>query len=496
MRFNGIQILICSLPVIKNEAAIEQCRRLIEAGLQWGDSADWTNEDFEDLGERIFAQTSVRLSVSTLKRIWGKVRYESSPTLGTLNALASFAGFGGWREFVQQQGEVTAAGAAAMPAQADAAGAEGGAVTAAAVSAGSGVAMPAAAGAAAPMVAAGMPKWPLHKRQLRMSWIVLATLVLVGLLSLFSSRSGRGTASRPGTNPPGLRFESRRVSEDLPNSVVFQYDATPLHPRKVMIQQSWDTARREEVAPNGTAYTSLYYYPGYFVAHLVVDGESRKTCEVFIPTKGWKGIIERKPLPIYLTATPGPMGISAVVLQEKTGSALFNDQWVAFTNVREFKEVPADHFMLRTRLRNTSSVEQCLCRKVKVTILGTYGAIIIPLADKGCISDIGLLTGDRWISGKDHDLSAFGCDFRYFQDLTCAVENRRLKIALNATSILDTDQGHSIGRIMGVRIEFEGAGEVRKVRLSGPGQDLDLLEPGSSAIRPGPIASVSADLSK
>lgn len=449
--------------MIKKETAIEHCRRLIEADLHWGDPADWTNEDFEDLSEKIFARTSVRLSVSTLKRIWGKVRYESSPTAATLNALARFAGCGSWREFLQQQ-----EAPAPLPAR------ELSADPLTAPGDGSAMSGHESAMSGHELTMRG------KRRKIRMSTIVLVVIIGVGVLSLFSSRLGRSSGSRQPADPPGLRFESRKISDDLPNSVVFTYDARPLHPQKVMIQQSWDPARREEVDPNGTAYTSLYYYPGYFVAHLVVDGESKRTCEVFIPTKGWKGIVERKPLPIYLTAGErmiggATLGITASLLKDKTGAALFNNTWVDFTNVREIDEIPADHFTLTTSLRNTATVEECLCRKVKITVLGKMSAIIIPLVDKGCISDIGLLSGDRWTSGKDHDLSAFGCDFRNFQDLTCTVADHRLSISLNKIPIFSIDHPNSIKKIMGIRIEFEGPGEIREMRLSGPGQQVDLL---------------------
>src|ERR1700761_7310896 len=85
-----------------NATGLEQCKRLIEASLGWGDPVSWTNEDFDTLSDRIAERTSVRLSVSTLKRIWGKVKYDSSPTMATLNALARFAGFEGWRDFLAQ----------------------------------------------------------------------------------------------------------------------------------------------------------------------------------------------------------------------------------------------------------------------------------------------------------------------------------------------------------------------------------------------------------
>ena len=80
------------------------------------------------------------------------------------------------------------------------------------------------------------------------------------------------------------------------------------------------------------------------------------------------------------------------------------------------------------------------------------------------------------IFGKDNDLSMFGCDFRDFQQLTCTVEDHRLKIMLNHNLIFNTEQQQSLGKIVGLRIAFEGAGEIRELTLQGPQQHMDLLE--------------------
>jgi len=93
---------------------------------------------------------------------------------------------------------------------------------------------------------------------------------------------------------------------------------------------------------------------------------------VFIPSKGWKGIIQREPLPVYLRPDEvkqdsGYMGISTATLKEKTGSGIFSGVWVDFANVREFPGITGDHFTLETTVRNTSTVEECLCRKVQIT---------------------------------------------------------------------------------------------------------------------------------
>jgi len=119
--------------------------------------------------------------------------------------------------------------------------------------------------------------------------------------------------------------------------------------------------------------------------------------------------------PGEIKGSSGEMAVRSAMLRELTGSSLFNDTWVDFDNMREFPSIAGDHFTLETTLRNTSTVEECLCRKVKITILGRESVIVLPFSDKGCISDLRLFGGGQEIDGKDHDLSAFGCDFSAWQ---------------------------------------------------------------------------------
>jgi hypothetical protein len=96
----GYHIITCK-PMEKEKQLLLLCRQLIEQMLNWGDSNIWGNDDFEQLSQQIFDKTRVQLSVSTLKRIWGKVRYESFPNAATLNALAQFLDYTSWRDFRQ-----------------------------------------------------------------------------------------------------------------------------------------------------------------------------------------------------------------------------------------------------------------------------------------------------------------------------------------------------------------------------------------------------------
>jgi hypothetical protein len=420
---------------MNNETGLEQCKRLIEASLGWGDPASWTNEDFDELSDRIFEKTTVRLSVSTLKRIWGKVKYEHSPTTATLNVLARHAGFGGWRDFLSRSSPQT-------------------------------------------MVQEPQPK---PARSLILTPLIISAVVVGCLLALLSAR-----LIHPPTKAPPLRFEGHPTSDDLPNSVVFDYDATPLDPKEVIIQQSWDPQRREKVDPNGKQHTSIYYYPGYFSAKLIVDGTIRRQSEVFVTTKGWKAIVGHNPYPIYLSreetkSDSGRLGVTAATLAEKTGSSVFSGAWVAFADVRPFSDMHGDHFSFSTSLRNTSTVEQCLCRNIRITLLGKNSAIIIPLSDKGCIAGLKFFPGFKPQDGRDHDLSAFGCDFRQWQRLVCTEKERVITITLNGLPVFRAADAVSIGDIVGLNIDFEGTGVIREAVLQGSGAPIDLLADASSS---------------
>lgn len=61
-----------------------------------------TPKDFDCLAADIWEQTHERVSVSTLKRVWGYVDSDSTPRITTLSVLARYIGYGSWRDFCNQ----------------------------------------------------------------------------------------------------------------------------------------------------------------------------------------------------------------------------------------------------------------------------------------------------------------------------------------------------------------------------------------------------------
>jgi hypothetical protein len=394
---------------------IEKCRKLIEEKLAWGSSKTWQNQDFENLSDKIYEVTNSMISSSTLKRIWGKVRYNSKPNLATLNVLAQFTGYENWRAFTA---------ASVQPVKED-------------------------LKDTAPKPALKLSvKWLLI-------WaaIILFSIVLQSLLQKKHRRLKIGQVS----------FFSKPVTLGVPNTVIFQYDATNSNADSVFIQQSWDLRRRFKIDKKLHEYTSTYYVPGYYKAKLILNDSIVKEHDVYIETNGWLGLIETKPIPVYLPDSvyenKQQMGISEKVLEDQKIDLSHEPPVFTLTKVDKNIDLPGDRFLLNAELQNTfRDNSKGICKETHIAVLGTEGLIDIPLCKSGCVGAIGILLGMKYISGKTTNLSGFGVDFEKPVKVHCESRDGRIKIVVNGKTGYEGAFSKNIGRIVGFRITFVGTG--------------------------------------
>ncbi|MEO0330979.1 MAG: hypothetical protein AAF223_04730, partial [Bacteroidota bacterium] len=210
----------------KETTYIELLKQIIENEMAWGNSQEWTHQDFEQLSERIWQKTQTKLSATTLKRLWGKVNYQSQPATNTLNALAQFASYEHWRDFVGSQSYVSHTTEKELPKQ-----------------------------------KATLPT--ISKK--------LAILLLIPVLVLVVLGFNRWVNRPLEIDASQVTFSSEPVTKGLPNTVIFHYDVSQLSFSNIEIQQSWDTRLRQNVEKQDSIYTTTYYYPGYFRAKLLVE---------------------------------------------------------------------------------------------------------------------------------------------------------------------------------------------------------------------------------
>ncbi|NQZ43025.1 MAG: hypothetical protein HRT65_01860 [Flavobacteriaceae bacterium] len=406
------------------QAMIHALVTRIENQLNWGKGKDWSNKDFEELSELIFDATKKRLSVTTLKRIWGRAEMVAQPSSATLDILSEFVGFGNWREFVSTS--------------------------------------------AAQSRPSFKPVFPMA-----LKWTAGVVVVIASILvytSGFWKNQEEPSEERPAPNPDAFSFDGRVVSSGMPNSVVFHYDATQaIQGSKIEIQQDWDQRKRIEVSQHDTVATCIYYRPGYFKSKLVVDGTIVKEKDVFITTEGWLGVLQSDSVPRYMkneqVDNGSLLGLDPKALQAMGVSPNATQLTTSLYHVADFEGLYADDFELTMQVRNTYDFIPGKCQEVEIVILYDGGAIGMGLAKKGCISNLDLFAFGDYVDGKKNDLSAFGVDFEDDIPVKVVSEGGKLFLYVGGQMAYEFENTEKKG-IKGVSVHFEGTGSVSSLQLS------------------------------
>ncbi|MRG47951.1 hypothetical protein GFS24_22715 [Chitinophaga sp. SYP-B3965] len=408
---------------------IKKCLVLIETRLNWGASDDWTSYDFEKLSEVIQERTGVTLSITTLKRLWGKLKYDNIPATTTLNTLAKFAGYEDWREFKQQ-------------------------------------------------VQPGGIEIPPQKSKPRRKWMYgllgLLPLLLVLYLALLSNRKSATTI-----NKADYTFSSNKtVTEGVPNSVIFSYDATAAGEDSVFITQTWDRRRKVRVPANEKAYSAIYYMPGYFRAKLIVGDQIVKEHDLMISSGGWLALIEQKSdVPLYFKKEEFQKN-SGVVVSEALLSAYQiplqpSPPVLRIYNVQDLG-IKNDHFTFETTLKSGYDLGTAACQRVEVLILCKSDVFIIPLSAKGCVGDLSLVAAGVAVQSSKADLSKFGCDLDQWVKVKVEAKDKRVRFFVNGEEAYALTFPNAPTDIVGVQYRFSGTGAVKDTRFMKDKRVIDL----------------------
>jgi hypothetical protein len=424
---------------------IRQCVDLIERRWQRGPSAEWKSYDFEKLSDEIFDNTGVSLSISTLKRLFGKVTYNNLPSLYTLNTLARFAGFEDWNAFKRRE-------------LVSALQEETGTKT----------------GLATPQMAIPLGKQGTNKvnnviasNKKFLWWPLMLSLAALTYLFVSSARPPR----RGPVNPSDFSFSSNKVlTEGVPNSVVFKYDASAAPTDSVFIVQTWDMRRRTLVSKTGHAHSAIYYYPGYFNAKLVVDTQVVLTHGLMIGSGGWLAMAEGEPSPFYFKKEDYTRKIGEVVadstLLAKNHLPLYPQApWIRISYIKDMGPLPDDNFSFETTLRADRSSGAEACQPVEVLILCRNDVFIFPLSAPACIGDLSLYALGKNISSKEADLSGFGSDLTKWTTFKIETVAGHMEISLNNRHAYTLDFLNPPDEIVGVQYRFHGGGSVRDTRF-------------------------------
>jgi len=418
-----IQVYSNLLSMIYENDSLPYCRTLIEQKVGWGSSELWQNSDFEELSKLILTKTGVSLSVSTLKRIWGRVKYDSSPTPATLDTLARFVDFENWRSL--RLGHQPSF----IPAD--------------------------------PVRLVKIPVF-INSKLVFMAVLIGLAILLCALLSIWSKKETLVYDK--------INFTSRFVAKSIPNTTVFQYDVSNSNADSVFIQQSWDPALRFPVSKKGKYYTSTYYYPGYYRAKLILNDSIVREHDLFITSNGWLGTVDRPTIPLYMNADVVEKQNKIISVTEsdlKTiGIQLQNDApSVSLFKVDSTQINPGKQFVFETAVQSTYSNGDGVCQMVDIELLCTEGSHVIPLSTPGCVGKLNLVVSNEEIDGITNDLSGFGVDFKKWVSVRYEVAGKQGRIFINNDLVYQRYFESTAGKVVGFRYRFTGTGAIKYARI-------------------------------
>ena len=413
---------------------LEQCLKQIENKLGWGPHTEWTNYDFEKLSEAVSEATGITLSVSTLKRVWGKVTYNNVPALNTLNTLARFAGYADWRGLKK-----------------NVAGAQGS--------------------------VQGLSDQPvLRDRGNNPARYILRskrTYFLIALIPLAAAAIYFLTSLKkyiPASKPEDFQFSANKmVTSGLPNSVIFRYDATAARSDSVYISQTWDMSRKTLVPKDKHEHSAIYYYPGFFRTKLIADGQIMKTHDLLVGTDGWLALAEEGPVPLYFKREEfdknGHIEVDRATLQSYNLPLHPQPARIRFFHMSEMGSLRNDNFIFETSVKNEFDEGVSACTRVEVLIQCVDDVIIIPLAAKACVGDLFVYACGKSLQSKNADLSGLGCDLREWNRLKIETVNKHMSIYVNGRLACSFTFPNDPAGIVGVQYRFNGQGAVKGTRF-------------------------------
>ena len=425
---------------------ITLCKRLIEEKFQFENgTGSLRQRDLEYLADTIEESSGIKLSLSTLKRIWKK-DYEQMPHPSTLDALASLLEYKNWQDFKLSQ----------IPSE----------------------------------VSVAMQQ--KKSKRIFTPWTIVPVVISVVVLSwLIAFSSGKQDKPKPVIKGPVSFTGNKTVSQGVPNTVIFNYDVSNVEADSFFFQQAWNNMEKVKIDPKGHSHSNIYYYPGFHKAKLIANDSIINRFRVHITTDGWLPLIRytsaQDNMPVYIKKNkPVTDSVLHISRDDLIASDVNVDKnfVLSYYNVREFENTYSDNFSIDTRIIYDSSTTAC--PGFQLVVMCEEHIFYAGVMKKGCERDLAIKMGEVALDGISTDLSVFGRDVYKWQRLQIQVENKKAVIYLDGQNVYTINFKNDFGKIVGLVYHFLGTGAVDYVRLTNGENKLVYEDEFGSAENPAP----------
>lgn len=378
-----------------------------------GSAEYWRQRDFNELSREIKRETKVSISLSTLKRIFGKTLMDDDyiPQQATLEALKNYCGY----------------------------------------------------------VVADKPDHSQNGNQSikkKPNGIFLKVSVFILMIS--------GILIWQIIKPTPASIANIRLKTMeglLPSTAIFDMDI-PNSSDSLFIDFG-DKSALTYVKAGQKRITHNYFLPGVFDVVLKTKNQVLSTAKVVVYSDKWigMGFHRQRDLPDHYYEFP------AVKTGRDSLFHISNDQLHGvgldttssnYTRLCRYSSVLSggDDFDFETTFKNAMSDKGIYCHSVQLKVAGLNGIIRFQLVSPGCSSQVFNIISEQTFQGGENDLSQFVIDLKKWNTVKIINREKHLILLVNNKQIYAGDYHRSIGYLQGLSVEFEGTGFVKSCDLT------------------------------
>jgi hypothetical protein len=414
--------------LVEEHELVKECMKDLCRKAGFADSFNLAQRDLEFLCEGIEAKTGVLISLSTIRRLL-QGQFSRQPQVATLNAIAKFIGYQNWQDFKLNKI------------------------------------------AESPVVNSNeVNKERSERKTSQTRIIVLGSILIFAGIGLFAVL--HKTKHKPAHPEKAMFSVHKTTRNDLPNTVVFNYNVEDVVADSFFIQQSWDKRRRVKIDKNSHTLTDIYYEPGYHVARLIANNQVIKTMDVSIPTDRWFFYVKDKNFgtnpPVYIFPSGSGLKNGSLQLSKedviKAGLNIQGDNQYIQVYFPTRIEHSSDNFILHCRIK-MHQLSNLFCPYFMCEVFCQKNFMFFTSSPKGCASEMMTQFGENFLSGKTNDLSAMATNVNEWQDVVVTVHNKKAKIRINDKDVFSTQYNQPSGLITGLGFISNGLPEVDFVSL-------------------------------
>jgi hypothetical protein len=392
-----------------------------------------TQRDFDHISHEIEENTGTLISGSTIKRLLNG-NFSRLPQIATLDAISGYLGYKSWQEYklTSRFGEKNLTEEKAIHTT---------------------------------DVVAENRSGTLRKFTLVSMISLIVGIVVIVVFIQFSD-------TKQLSNLDKASFSVRKNTyNEVPNTVVFNYNIDDVQADSFFIQQSWDKNRRVRIFKKNYTLTDIYYEPGYHVAKLIANDSIIRAVGISIPTDRWFLFAKDNPSskPEYITADnivkDGMLGINENdILKSKID--IGKEKEYLYTFFPSKIEVNSDNYVLKTKIR-MKQVKNNSCPYIMLEVFTQRYPMFFVTTSRGCASESMLQFGEQFIGGKDRDLAPLSSDVTQWHDIELSVKNRQVNIFLDHEKVFTTSYKNTSLLIAGLGFVSNGICEIDFIHLEG-----------------------------